>query len=89
MAALLSPTRPRVLSFPGANITLHMSATNQKLTSEVLTNAVTNAGISGITEAQAQIMVNNALKLLLSRQDWCGGFCLGIWRWQHSEYLLY
>ncbi|XP_075371791.1 SUN domain-containing protein 1 isoform X5 [Mycteria americana] len=45
------------------NITLHMSVTNQKLTSEVVTNAVTNAGISGITEAQAQIIVNNALKL--------------------------
>ncbi|XP_075575233.1 SUN domain-containing protein 1 isoform X2 [Pelecanus crispus] len=45
------------------NITLHMSVTNQKLTSEVVTNAMTNAGISGITEAQAQIIVNNALKL--------------------------
>ncbi|XP_076207500.1 SUN domain-containing protein 1 isoform X3 [Aptenodytes patagonicus] len=45
------------------NITLHMSVTNQKLTSEVVTNVVTNAGISGITEAQAQIIVNNALKL--------------------------
>ncbi|KAM4765538.1 SUN domain-containing protein 1 isoform 3-T6 [Cyanocitta cristata] len=45
------------------NITLHMSITNQKVTSEVVTNAVTNAGISGITEAQAQIIVNNALKL--------------------------
>ncbi|KAM9261845.1 SUN domain-containing protein 1 isoform 5-T7 [Cariama cristata] len=45
------------------NITLHMSVTNQKLTSEVVTNAVANAGISGITEAQAQIIVNNALKL--------------------------
>ncbi|KAM9222502.1 SUN domain-containing protein 1 isoform 2-T3 [Leptosomus discolor] len=45
------------------NITLHMSVTNKKLTSEVVTNAVTNAGISGITEAQAQIIVNNALKL--------------------------
>ncbi|KAM6244347.1 SUN domain-containing protein 1 isoform 4-T11 [Spheniscus humboldti] len=45
------------------NITLHMSVTNEKLTSEVVTNAVTNAGISGITEAQAQIIVNNALKL--------------------------
>ncbi|XP_074409047.1 SUN domain-containing protein 1 isoform X2 [Zonotrichia albicollis] len=45
------------------NITLHMSVTNQKVTSEVVTNAVTNAGISGITEAQAQILVNNALKL--------------------------
>ncbi|XP_041257405.1 SUN domain-containing protein 1 isoform X2 [Onychostruthus taczanowskii] len=45
------------------NITLHTSVTNQKVTSEVVTNAVTNAGISGITEAQAQIIVNNALKL--------------------------
>ncbi|KAM6196823.1 SUN domain-containing protein 1 isoform 2-T3 [Sarcoramphus papa] len=45
------------------NITLHMSVRNQKLTSEVVTNAVANAGISGITEAQAQIIVNNALKL--------------------------
>ncbi|XP_074454781.1 SUN domain-containing protein 1 isoform X6 [Larus michahellis] len=45
------------------NITLHMSVTKQKLTSEVVTNAVTNAGISGITEAQVQIIVNNALKL--------------------------
>ncbi|KAM4891926.1 SUN domain-containing protein 1 isoform 4-T5 [Sylvia borin] len=45
------------------NITLHMSVTNQKVTSEVVTNAVTNAGISGITEAQVQIIVNNALKL--------------------------
>ncbi|KAM6054676.1 SUN domain-containing protein 1 isoform 7-T14 [Chlamydotis macqueenii] len=45
------------------NITLHMSVTNQKLTPEVVTNAMTNAGISGITEAQAKIIVNNALKL--------------------------
>ncbi|KFP75433.1 SUN domain-containing protein 1 [Acanthisitta chloris] len=45
------------------NITLHMSVTNQKVTSEVVTSAVSNAGISGITEAQAQIIVNNALKL--------------------------
>ncbi|NWW46281.1 SUN1 protein, partial [Pedionomus torquatus] len=45
------------------NITLHMTVTNQKVTSEVVTNAVTNAGISGITEAQVQIIVNNALKL--------------------------
>ncbi|XP_074961077.1 SUN domain-containing protein 1 isoform X4 [Phalacrocorax aristotelis] len=45
------------------NITFHMSVTNQKLTSEVVTNAMTNAGICGITEAQAQIIVNNALKL--------------------------
>ncbi|KFZ60699.1 SUN domain-containing protein 1 [Podiceps cristatus] len=45
------------------NITLHMSVTNEKLTSEVVTNTVTNAGICGITEAQAQVIVNNALKL--------------------------
>ncbi|KAM6320301.1 SUN domain-containing protein 1 isoform 3-T6 [Podargus strigoides] len=45
------------------NIHLHVSTTNKKLTSEVVTNAVTNAGISGITEAQVQIIVKNALKL--------------------------
>ncbi|XP_050569810.1 SUN domain-containing protein 1 isoform X7 [Cygnus atratus] len=45
------------------NITQHMSVTNQRITSEVVTNVVNNAGISGITEAQAQIIVNNALKL--------------------------
>ncbi|XP_068280254.1 SUN domain-containing protein 1-like isoform X2 [Nyctibius grandis] len=45
------------------NITLHMSVTNQKLTSELVTNALTDAGISCITKAQAQIIVNNALKL--------------------------
>lgn len=37
------------------NITLHMSVTKQKLTSEVVTNAVTNAGISGITEAVSEL----------------------------------
>lgn len=31
-----------------------MSVTNQKVTSEVVTNAVTNAGISGITEAVSE-----------------------------------
>ncbi|XP_031462771.1 SUN domain-containing protein 1 isoform X5 [Phasianus colchicus] len=45
------------------NITLQMAVTNQRITSEVVTSAVNNAGISGITEAQAQIIVNNALKL--------------------------
>ncbi|XP_065501352.1 SUN domain-containing protein 1 isoform X3 [Caloenas nicobarica] len=45
------------------DITLRMSVTNQKPTSEIVTNAVTNAGISGITEAQVQVIVNNALKL--------------------------
>uniref|UniRef100_A0A8B9U5P7 Sad1 and UNC84 domain containing 1 n=1 Tax=Anas zonorhyncha TaxID=75864 RepID=A0A8B9U5P7_9AVES len=45
------------------NITQHMAITNQRVTSEVVTNVVNNAGICGITEAQAQIIVNNALKL--------------------------
>ncbi|KAM4656237.1 SUN domain-containing protein 1 isoform 1-T5 [Amazona ochrocephala] len=45
------------------DINLQMSATKQKLTPEVITNAVTNAGISGITEEQVQVIVNNALKL--------------------------
>ncbi|XP_061213045.1 SUN domain-containing protein 1 isoform X5 [Neopsephotus bourkii] len=45
------------------DINLQMSATKQNLTPEVITNAVTNAGISGITEEQVQIIVNNALKL--------------------------
>ncbi|XP_075292193.1 SUN domain-containing protein 1-like [Opisthocomus hoazin] len=44
-------------------IALHMSVTSQKLTSEVVTKAVTNAGVRGITEAQVQTIVNNALKL--------------------------
>ncbi|XP_077774690.1 SUN domain-containing protein 1 isoform X10 [Podarcis muralis] len=45
------------------NITLHMSVANTKSTSEVVTSVVNEAGISGITEAQARIIVNNALKL--------------------------
>ncbi|KAM9555364.1 SUN domain-containing protein 1 isoform 9-T15 [Guaruba guarouba] len=45
------------------DINLQISATKQKLTPEVITNAVTNAGISGITEEQVQVIVNNALKL--------------------------
>ncbi|XP_034988142.2 SUN domain-containing protein 1 isoform X6 [Zootoca vivipara] len=45
------------------NITLHMSVANTKSTSEVVTSIVNEAGISGITEAQARIIVNNALKL--------------------------
>ncbi|XP_075292177.1 SUN domain-containing protein 1-like [Opisthocomus hoazin] len=44
-------------------IALHMSVTSQKLTSAVVTKAVTNAGVRGITEAQVQTIVNNALKL--------------------------
>ncbi|XP_054851367.1 SUN domain-containing protein 1 isoform X2 [Eublepharis macularius] len=45
------------------NITLHMSATNTRPSSEVVTSIVNEAGISGITEAQAHVIVNNALKL--------------------------
>ncbi|XP_078009035.1 SUN domain-containing protein 1 isoform X12 [Phascolarctos cinereus] len=44
------------------NVTLHMSMTKQIPTSEALVNA-DSVGISGITEAQARIIVNNALKL--------------------------
>ena len=36
-------------------ITLHMSVTNQKLTSAVVTKAVTNAGVHGITEAVSEL----------------------------------
>ncbi|XP_042336537.1 SUN domain-containing protein 1 isoform X10 [Sceloporus undulatus] len=45
------------------NISLHMSVSNAKSTSEVVTSVVNEAGIAGITEAQAHIIVNNALKL--------------------------
>lgn len=37
------------------NITVQMAVTNQRITSEVVTNAVNNAGISGITEAVSQL----------------------------------
>ncbi|XP_053936048.1 SUN domain-containing protein 1 isoform X2 [Cuculus canorus] len=59
LQALLQNLEKQILK----NITLHMSLTKEKLTPEVVTNAVANAGISGITEAQVQIIVNNALKL--------------------------
>ncbi|XP_032086641.1 SUN domain-containing protein 1 isoform X5 [Thamnophis elegans] len=45
------------------NITLQRSITNSKVTTEIVTNAVNEAGIVGITEAQAQVIVNNALRL--------------------------
>ncbi|XP_014439428.1 SUN domain-containing protein 1 isoform X2 [Tupaia chinensis] len=45
------------------NITYHISVTNQVPTSETVVSAVNEAGISGITEAQARVIVNNALKL--------------------------
>ncbi|XP_070811364.1 SUN domain-containing protein 1 isoform X2 [Pituophis catenifer annectens] len=45
------------------NITLQKSIANSKVTTEIVTNAVNEAGIVGITEAQAQVIVNNALRL--------------------------
>ncbi|XP_057605612.1 SUN domain-containing protein 1 isoform X4 [Hippopotamus amphibius kiboko] len=45
------------------NITHHVSVTKQMPTSETVVSAVNGAGISGITEAQARVIVNNALKL--------------------------
>lgn len=45
------------------NITHHISVTRQGPTSEAIMAAVTSEGTSGITEAQARLIVNNALKL--------------------------
>ncbi|XP_050019169.1 SUN domain-containing protein 1 isoform X5 [Alexandromys fortis] len=45
------------------NITHHITVTGQAPTSEAILSAMSKAGISGITEAQAHIIVNNALKL--------------------------
>ncbi|XP_008562349.1 PREDICTED: SUN domain-containing protein 1 isoform X3 [Galeopterus variegatus] len=45
------------------NITHHISVTKQIPSSETIVSAVNEAGISGITEAQAHVIVNNALKL--------------------------
>ncbi|XP_070340146.1 SUN domain-containing protein 1 isoform X11 [Equus asinus] len=45
------------------NITHHISVTKQMPTSETVVSAVNEAGISGITEAQARAIVDNALKL--------------------------
>ncbi|XP_031194340.1 SUN domain-containing protein 1 isoform X10 [Mastomys coucha] len=45
------------------NITHHITVTGQAPTTEAIMSAVNQAGISGITEAQAHIIVNNALKL--------------------------
>ncbi|XP_075851338.1 SUN domain-containing protein 1 isoform X4 [Microcebus murinus] len=45
------------------NITHHISVTKQMPTSETVMSAVNEAGVSGITEAQAHVIVNNALKL--------------------------
>ncbi|XP_059105604.1 SUN domain-containing protein 1 isoform X3 [Peromyscus eremicus] len=45
------------------NITHHITVTGQPPTSEVVMSAMNEAGISGITEAQVHVIVNNALKL--------------------------
>ncbi|XP_069425825.1 SUN domain-containing protein 1 isoform X13 [Ovis canadensis] len=45
------------------NITHHISVTRQMPTSETVVSAVSGAGVPGITEAQARVIVNNALKL--------------------------
>uniref|UniRef100_A0A8C6DB97 Sad1 and UNC84 domain containing 1 n=1 Tax=Moschus moschiferus TaxID=68415 RepID=A0A8C6DB97_MOSMO len=45
------------------NITHHISVTRQMPTSETVVSAMSGAGVSGLTEAQAQVIVNNALKL--------------------------
>ncbi|XP_054549541.1 SUN domain-containing protein 1 isoform X6 [Talpa occidentalis] len=45
------------------NITYHISVTKQIPTSETVVSAMNEAGVSGITEAQAHVIVNNALKL--------------------------
>ncbi|XP_037669972.1 SUN domain-containing protein 1 isoform X7 [Choloepus didactylus] len=45
------------------NITHHVSVTKQMPTSETVASAVSEAGVSGITEAEALVLVNNALKL--------------------------
>ncbi|XP_049759021.1 SUN domain-containing protein 1 isoform X4 [Elephas maximus indicus] len=45
------------------NITHHISVTKQAPTSSAVVSAMHEAGVPGITEAQARIIVNNALKL--------------------------
>ncbi|XP_026579523.1 SUN domain-containing protein 1-like isoform X7 [Pseudonaja textilis] len=45
------------------NITLQRSIASSKVTTDIVTNVVNEAGIVGITEAQAQVIVNNALRL--------------------------
>ncbi|XP_033620718.1 SUN domain-containing protein 1 isoform X9 [Fukomys damarensis] len=59
LQALLRDLELQVLK----NITHHLVITGQKPTSETVVSAVSGAGISGITEAQARVIVNNALKL--------------------------
>ncbi|XP_077614932.1 SUN domain-containing protein 1 isoform X8 [Crocuta crocuta] len=45
------------------NVTHYVSVTKQGPDSETVLSAVREAGVSGITEAQAHVIVNNALKL--------------------------
>uniref|UniRef100_A0A8C3X042 Sad1 and UNC84 domain containing 1 n=1 Tax=Catagonus wagneri TaxID=51154 RepID=A0A8C3X042_9CETA len=45
------------------NVSHHVSVTKQVPPSETVVSAASGAGISGITEAQAQVLVNKALKL--------------------------
>ncbi|XP_036137861.1 SUN domain-containing protein 1 isoform X5 [Molossus molossus] len=45
------------------NITHHISVTKQLPPAEAVLSAVTEEGAAGITEAQARVIVNNALKL--------------------------
>ncbi|NWU71415.1 SUN1 protein, partial [Pterocles burchelli] len=58
------------------DVTPHTSVTNQKRTSDIVTDAVTNGGVSGITEAQARIMVNGALKLYFQDKTGMADFAL-------------
>nr|XP_019603012.1 PREDICTED: SUN domain-containing protein 1 isoform X4 [Rhinolophus sinicus] len=45
------------------NISHHVSVTKQMPACEAVMSAVSEAGVSGITEAQAHVIINNALKL--------------------------
>ncbi|XP_032951637.1 SUN domain-containing protein 1 isoform X9 [Rhinolophus ferrumequinum] len=45
------------------NISHHVSVTKQMPACEAVVSAVSEAGVSGITEAQAHVIINNALKL--------------------------
>uniref|UniRef100_A0A8C9Q2J5 Sad1 and UNC84 domain containing 1 n=1 Tax=Spermophilus dauricus TaxID=99837 RepID=A0A8C9Q2J5_SPEDA len=45
------------------NITHHITVTGQAPTSEAVVSAMSDAGVSGITEEQVRVLVNKALKL--------------------------
>ncbi|XP_046276943.1 SUN domain-containing protein 1 isoform X9 [Marmota monax] len=45
------------------NITHHITVTRQAPTSEAVVSAMSDAGVSGITEEQVRVLVNKALKL--------------------------